>query len=237
MDVEAHEPAEREHPQSPPSSHTRRKKKKFREQTSEQPQNQSEEVGFEVLEGSKPATLDVQFEGIRSLEEFKILANGKVMDSELPEDIRRKYYELCLSQKAFLHTNIVEGINDQLVASSITETVNVADAIRSCTRGTARVAAWDRTLKALEMLGMNVGFLRDRVKRLMCLEFDYENAEQSYRKVEGERARTEEEIRRMEERLKEMKEGNEKLVAEFENLKLQAEFLQHKFQEEATAPW
>lgn len=238
VDVKAHEVAEREQPKSPsPSYNRRKKKKKLREQTSEQTQNQSEEVGSEVLKVFKPATLDVQFEGIGSLEEFKILANGKVMDSELPEDIRRKYYDLCRSQKAFLHVNIVEGINDQLVASSITETVSVAEAIRSCTRGTARVTAWDRTLKALEMLGMNVGFLRDRVKRLMCIEFDYENAEQRYREAEGERAHAEEEIRRMEERLKEMKEGNEKLVAEFESLKLQAESLQLKFQEEATAPW
>lgn len=238
VDEEAHELAEREHPKSPPPSYIRKKKKKkLHKHTSEQSRNQSEEVDLEVLEGSKRARLDVQFAGITSLEEFKILANGKVIDSEFPEDIRQKYYELCLSQRTFLHANIVEGINDQLVASSITETVSVADAIRACTRGTARVTAWDRTLKALEMLGMNVGFLRDRVKRLMCLEFNYENAEQRYREAESERYRMEEEIKKMEARLKEMKAGNGKLITESESLKLKAESLQLKFQEEATAPW
>lgn len=238
VDKEACELVERRHPKSNSLSYIRQnKKKKLPEQTSEQSQNQSEEVGSEVLEGSKRTKPDVLFEGIGSLEDFKILVNGKVVDSEFPEDIRRKYYELCLSQGTFLHANIIEGINDQLVASLISETVSVADAIRACTRRTARVLAWDRTLKALEMLGMNVGFLRERAKQLMCLDFDCKDAGQRYREAEGERSRTEEEIRKMEARLEELKEGNEKLGAEVESLKLKAESLHIKFQEEATASW
>ncbi|PKI50118.1 hypothetical protein CRG98_029442 [Punica granatum] len=238
VEEKGREPAESEHLETPCSSyHRRKKKKKLPEQTSEQSRNQSEEIVSEVLEGSKSGVCDTQFEGIRSLEDFKILVNGKVMDSEFPEDIRRKYYELCLSQGSFLHANIVEGINDQLVASSISETVSVADAIRSCNRGTARVTAWDRTLKALEMLGMNVGFLRDRVKRLMGLNFDSDNTEQRYKVAERERARASEEIRKMEARLKEMKEEKEKLSAEVESLRVKAESLRVKYLEEATAPW
>ncbi|OWM66235.1 hypothetical protein CDL15_Pgr013452 [Punica granatum] len=238
VEEKGREPAESEHLETPCSSyHRRKKKKKLPEQTSEQSRNQSEEIVSEVLEGSKSGVCDTQFEGIRSLEDFKILVNGKVMDSEFPEDIRRKYYELCLSQGSFLHANIVEGINDQLVASSISETVSVADAIRSCNRGTARVTAWDRTLKALEMLGMNVGFLRDRVKRLMGLNFDSDNTEQRYKVAERERARASEEIRKMEARLKEMKEEKEKLSAEVESLRVKAESLRVEYLEEATAPW
>lgn len=238
VDEEACELAEGGHPKSDSLSYIRRnEKEKLPEQISDQSQDQSEEVGSEVLEGSKWTMQDSLFEGVRRLEDFKILANGKVMDSEFPEDVRRKYYELCLSQGTFLHANIIEGINDQLVVSSISETVSVADAIRTCMRQTARVTAWDRTLKALEMLGMNLGFLHDRVKQLMCLDYDCENAEQRYREAEGERSHAEEEIRKMEERLKEIKEGNETMSAEVESLKLKADDLQLKFQEEATAPW
>lgn len=62
-----------------------RKKKQLRDQTSEQPQNHSEETGSEVLEGSKSHMLDVQFEGIKALKNTIFWQNGKVMDSEFPK--------------------------------------------------------------------------------------------------------------------------------------------------------
>ncbi|KAK4760895.1 hypothetical protein SAY87_005788 [Trapa incisa] len=246
---EACEPGDRCNPKSRALSCTVRNKKKslpevilehsqdVPEDISEHSQNQSEEVGSEVLEGSKWSAPDAPSEVIGSLEDFKIKVNGKVMDLEFHEDVRKKYYELCLCQGTFLHASIIEGISDQLVVSSISETVSVADAIRACVRKTARVMAWNRTLKALEMLGMNVGFLRQRVKRLMSLHFDCENAERRYELAQGERTCVDEEIRKMEKRVKEIKEGKEKFSTEVESMKLEAENLRLKFQEEATAPW
>ncbi|KAF2283704.1 hypothetical protein GH714_014297 [Hevea brasiliensis] len=101
-------------------------------QLPEQSENDSEEVGSEVLEGFKLSLPAVQFKDVKDFENFNILVDGLVIDSELSEDVRRKFYMLCRSQNTFLHENLIKGINFMLVAGIISETVNIADAIRAC---------------------------------------------------------------------------------------------------------
>ncbi|KAJ6990221.1 B3 domain-containing protein [Populus alba x Populus x berolinensis] len=209
--------------------------------SAEQSENDSEEVGSEVLEGFKLSLPAVQFRDIKSFEDFNILVDGLLLDSELSEDIRNKYYKLCCSQNAFLHDNLIKGVNLKLIAGIISETVNIADAMRACTLNTSRdeFATWDKALKASELFGMNVGFLRAKLGLLLSLAFDSEGATKTRRYIEArfKRVRTEDEIRNLEAKLVELKETYERYGADVERLKSKAEGYELKFQEQVLAPW
>lgn len=206
----------------------------------EQSENDSEGNGSEVLEGSKFFEPAVQFKDI-SFDNFNILVDGLLIDSELPEDTRAKYYELCCSQNAFLHEKIVEGLNCRLIAEIISQTVQIADALRACKLTTSRVefTNWERTLKAFEVLGMNVGFLQARLDHLVSLAFDSEGAMYSrqYMEVTIERAHAEDEMRDLEDKLMELKAASERMDADIETLKEAVENHVIRFQEEIVAPW
>ena len=210
-------------------------------QPAEQSENDSEEVGSEVLEGFKLSLPAVQFKDIKSFEDFNILVDGLLLDSELSEDIRNKYYKLCCSQNAFLHDNLIKGVNLKLIAGIISETVNIADAMRTCTLNTSRdeFATWDKALKASELFGMNVGFLRSKLGLLLSLAFDSEGATKTRRYIEArfKRVRTEDEIINLEAKLVELKETYERYGADVERLKSKAEGYELKFQEQVLAPW
>lgn len=209
--------------------------------SAEQSENDSDEVASEVLEGYKLSLPAVRFEDVKSFENFSIVIEGLVLDSEIPEDIRNKYYKLCCSQNAFLHDKLIKGINFKLIAGIISETVNIADAIKACNLTTSRdeFATWDKTLKASELFGMNVGFLRSRLKKLLSLAFDSDGATKTRKYIESrnERAHTEDEIRNLEVKLVELKAAYERCGADIESLKSKAESYELKFQEEVLAPW
>ncbi|KAJ6304859.1 hypothetical protein OIU78_020420 [Salix suchowensis] len=210
-------------------------------QPSEQSENDSEEVGSEVLEGFKLSLPAVHFKDIKSFEDFNILVDGLVLDSELSEDIRNKYYELCCNQNAFLHDNLIKGVNFKLIAGIISETVSIADGMRACTLTTSRekFATWDKALKASELFGMNVGFLRTRLSRLLSLAFDSEGATKTRRYLEArfERVVTADEIKSLEAKLVELEEAYERYGANAERLKSKAEGYDLRFQEQVLAPW
>lgn len=210
-------------------------------QLEEQSGNDSDEVASEVFEGSKSLSLAVSFGDIRGFEDFSIVVNGVCLDSEIPEHIRRKYYELCCSKNAFLHDRLLAGLYCQLIAGMIFEVVSIADAIRACKLTTARTEfeVWDKSLKSFELLGMNVGFLRDRVRQLLNLAFESEGASDAKRYWEAKTglARTEEEIKTLEAKLVELKEASKLYTAEVKALKSKAESFEIMFDEEVTAPW
>ncbi|KAG8641259.1 B3 domain-containing protein Os01g0234100 isoform X3 [Manihot esculenta] len=210
-------------------------------QLAEQSENDSEEVGSEVLEGFKLSLPAIQFENVKGFENFNILVDGLVLDSELSEDVRRKYYDLCCSQNSFLHENLIKGINFKLIAGIISEIVNIADGIRACNLTTSRneFNTWDKTLKASEHFGMNVGFLRARLSQLVSLAFDSEGATNTRRYIEArnEIVHTEDEIRNLEAKLVELKAAHDKFGSDIESLKSKAESYELQFQEEVLAPW
>ncbi|KAF9622504.1 hypothetical protein IFM89_031908, partial [Coptis chinensis] len=140
--------------------------------------NVSEEVDSGVGEPIKLLESIVELKELKHLDSFTIVVNGLVMDSDINKYIKAKYYELCCSQNAFLHDHLPKVIGSKLVAGIISETVNIADAIAAgkLTTPHEEFSIWDRSLMAFEQLGMNVGFLRSRLQRLVRLAYESKQA-------------------------------------------------------------
>ncbi|KAJ4966316.1 hypothetical protein NE237_018165 [Protea cynaroides] len=207
----------------------------------EQFENDSEEVGSEVLGGIRLSAATVEFKDVKNFGNFKIIVDGLIVDSQLPEHVRVKYYELCCSQKAFLHDHLLEGINCKLITGIISEIVNVADAIRACKLTTSQndLASWGKSLNAFEQLGMNVGFLRTRLHKLVSLALESEGAMDSkmYRESMFKRVNLEEEMRNLGVKLIELKKTHANYDMEIETLKLKAYRHEMKFLSVVRAPW
>ncbi|KAM7507094.1 hypothetical protein LguiA_017547 [Lonicera macranthoides] len=184
-------------------------------------ENNGEEVSLEFSECSK---FSEPTKGLETLQDFHIIINGLCVESELHENTRKKYYELCCSKNAILHYRLLPSLNSKLVAGIITETVNIADAIKACNFATSQdeLEQWVKSLISFELLGMNVEFLLNRLGQLLRLE--------------SERAHLEEEIKNLEVKRVEVKEAYEKIGADIEKLKTKAERQHLKFREVVSAP-
>ncbi|XP_017970339.1 PREDICTED: B3 domain-containing protein Os01g0234100 [Theobroma cacao] len=199
-------------------------------------ENDSEDLGSEVLDGIRLSESIVDFKEVKSIENFKILANGLIINSELAKYVQMKYYELCCSQKSFLHDHLLEGLNYKLVAGVIAETVNIADAIRAAKLTTSHhnFLTWDQTLKSFEGLGMKVGMLRSRLDRLMNLSLKAKR----HQEARLEQVHAKEEKRKLEAKLLEVTEALNRLDIEIGSLEEEnADRLEILFQEKASAPW
>ncbi|XP_019158472.1 PREDICTED: B3 domain-containing protein Os01g0234100-like [Ipomoea nil] len=113
----------------------------------------------------------VEFSQVKNFEDFNVVVNNLNIDSEISEDTRLKYYELCRSRNAYLHELEEPGLNYTLIAGAITETVKIADGIKAATLATGRdvLEVWDRTLIGVGHFSMEVGFLRGRINELIRL--------------------------------------------------------------------
>ncbi|CBI32429.3 unnamed protein product, partial [Vitis vinifera] len=201
-----------------------------------QSENDSDGHGSEVLERIRFSESAVDFKEVKSMEAFSILVNGLIINSEFSKHLQTKYYELCCSQKTYLHDHLLDGLNYKLAAGIISETVNIADAIRASKLTTSRdnFSIWSKTLKAFQELGMNVGFLRARLDQLMSFGF----VENRKREARLERVSAEEKIRDLEGSLLHVKEVRKRLNAEIEALDSPAaEKHEMMFQELAKSSW
>ncbi|BAT75578.1 B3 domain-containing protein [Vigna angularis] len=203
----------------------------------EQPEDGSEEALSEVMEEFRM----LEFEDVRGFENFSIIVDGVSIDAEFPDDVRNKYYRLCCSQHAFLHENLIKGMNYKLVAGIISETVNIADAIKVSMLCTPRFefVNWDKTLLAFEHLGMNVEFLRIRLRRLVSIAYEENDVSEvkKYLASRNEYSRADDEIRNIEEKLEELKGACNGFGAYIGSLKGKAENYHNKFRREVHAPW
>ncbi|CAA0840948.1 B3 domain-containing protein [Striga hermonthica] len=203
--------------------------------------NNSEEVASEVLEGTKSNGSSIQFNDVKSFEDFRIIVNGVCLDPELPEDIRRAYYDLCCRKNAYLHDRVLPGLYSKLAAGMIVETISIADFIRGCKLTTPKkdFEVGEKSLRSFELLGLNVGFLRSRLRRLLSLAHDSEGGMdvRTYFEAQKEKSELEDEIWKLETKLVELKELYGKCARDVENLQAKAESYQAKFQEEVDAPW
>ncbi|KAF9602754.1 hypothetical protein IFM89_030910 [Coptis chinensis] len=209
--------------------------------TVEKSRSDNEEFGLVVLKRVRLSEKTLEFKDMKDLDSFTIAVNGLNIDSKFSKNDREKYYELCRSQDTFLHDNLREGINIKLAAGAISETVDIADAIKASKLSSPQedFAAWEKSLGVLEKLGMNVYFLRARLQQLFRVAFESEVAADSmcYRIAIGERARVEEEIRTVEDKLSELKTTSKRLDAEIEILEKRARFHELKYQTEVDSPW
>ncbi|KAF6176153.1 hypothetical protein GIB67_023444 [Kingdonia uniflora] len=171
---------------------------------------------------------------------FDVAIDGLRRNSKLSEHTWTKYYELCRSQNAFLHENLLKR-HHKLVVGIIAETVIIANGIKASKISTFAddFATWDQSLEGFGHLGMNVGFLRAKLNRLQSLVSISE--EELYLKrreeAEVEHAHMEEEIKRLELEILELKEASKMLDAEVNNLKIKSGNRELKFQEEVDSPW
>ncbi|KAK1402574.1 B3 domain-containing protein [Heracleum sosnowskyi] len=194
------------------------------------------DVGSEDFDCIRFCESVVDFKDVKSFESFNIIVEGITIDSEFPQPLRVKYYELCCSQKSYLHDQLIEGLNLQLVIGFISETINIADAIISSKYPTCckNLKLWDKTLKSFEDLGMRVGFLRARINKLQILSSDSEEA-LKFKRLE--KVKAEEELKALEIKRGSVKEAIVKLDYEIEALEMKGERLEAVFIEEAKAPW
>ncbi|CAB4320776.1 unnamed protein product [Prunus armeniaca] len=202
---------------------------------SDHSESESGDVGFEVLDGLRLSESVVTFEEVKCMDDFNVLVNGLIINSEFSKYILNKYYELCCSQNSFLHEHLLEGLNCKLVAGVISETVNIADAIRACniTTPEGNFSTWDQTLKAFQGLGMNIGFLLARLDQLVSLA----SKSKRFKEARLEKDQAEEEMRSLEAKLLEVKEAVSRLESEIETLNTSSENLELMFQEVAKASW
>nr|XP_043607284.1 B3 domain-containing protein Os01g0234100-like [Erigeron canadensis] len=208
----------------------------------EQSGNDSEEVGSEVLEGSRPSKPDLSFPELNSFKDFHIMVNGVCIDSELPDDVRMNYYELCNVRKEILHDSL-SGKNTypKLVAGMIGEIVNIANEIKNCKITTTKeeLEAWDTSMKSFSLLGMKVEFLRDRIRAILRLMFESEGALgiQKYMEAKIAHKRVEDEITSVTEKLVELEESSRQLQGIMDGLQHEAGIHEVKFLELVHAPW
>ncbi|XVF01241.1 hypothetical protein REPUB_Repub04eG0071100 [Reevesia pubescens] len=199
-------------------------------------ENDTVDLGSEVLDRIRLSESIIDFKEVKKFEDFNILVNGLIIDSELSKYLQTKYYELCCSQRSFLHDNLLEGLNSKLVAGVIAETINIADAIRAAKLTTSHNSflTWDQTLKSFEGLGLKAGFLRARLNQLMNLSLK----SRRYQEARLEQVQANEEKRKLEAKLLEVTDALRKLDIYIESLEEEnADRLEILFQEVANTPW
>ncbi|KAI3958532.1 hypothetical protein MKW92_002538 [Papaver armeniacum] len=170
-----------------------------------------------------------------NLDGFTIVVDGMLIDPEISEDVRTKYYELCCSQKSYLHKHLIEGLNRRIIAEIISEIVNIGDAIRSSSKLSTpkdKFKAWEKSLKSCKHMGMDVEFLLARVSILLqqSSAFDYNAAVM-------EENRLEEEIAARQVKILELRNDWVRLERQLRNLKSNREKHESAFQSIINSPW
>ncbi|KAL8092225.1 B3 domain-containing protein Os01g0234100-like [Apium graveolens] len=187
------------------------------------------------FEGIRFSQSVVDFKDVKSFENFNVVVDGLIIDCKIQQHLRVKYYELCCSQKSYLHDQLIDGMNLQLIVGVILETINIADAIRFSKPTTCEnLKEWDNTLKAFEILGMKVGFLRARIDKLLSLSSDLEEALK--RKI-LEKVKAEEELKALKIKSYSVKQVIENSKYEIEAMKKKVGRLEDVFMEESKATW
>ncbi|XP_071697556.1 B3 domain-containing protein Os01g0234100-like [Rutidosis leptorrhynchoides] len=193
----------------------------------------NEEEDSDVSEGLRFSQSDIEFKNVKGIDDFSIVVDGLIIDSEIPKHFKIKYYDLCVSQKMYLHDDLLKGLNVKLAVGIILETITIADAIRACKVTVTRedIETWDKTLKAFEEVGMKVGFLRARIRKLVGLLFE---SKELLKSKKNERVKAEEEMREINKKLSEVIKN---LNDEIKTIKSKGQNLEPVFYKEANAPW
>lgn len=201
-----------------------------------QTEDDSDRSSSEIMDFIRFSDSPLSFKDVKGFKDFHIHFDGLMIDAEIPTHVRKKYHELCRSQNALLHENIMQGLNSKLVAGVICETTNIADAIRAAkpSTGAHHLQSWDTTLKAFEDLGMVVGFLRARIDKLLSLSNEVQSKIDMKR---SERDEAKEEMRCLKLKLLDVEKRIGKLGDEIGGLVVKKEEVSSIFKEVAAASW
>ncbi|KAG2585952.1 B3 domain-containing protein Os01g0234100-like isoform X2 [Panicum virgatum] len=196
-------------------------------------------VASEAIDGLRISDSDMDFGDVTSFSNFNIVVDSLVIDCKFHDHLRRRYYELCCSQKSFLHKNLLKQLNLTLVVGVIMETISIAEGIRACkAQAPSRedLMTWKKTLESLELLGMNVAFLVKRVNDLLSLPAGPSEC-QKYKELKSERAHAGEKLKALELMLSNVKGLLQKMGAEMEEMESSVKRSGLTLQQLATAPW
>ncbi|CAN6163306.1 unnamed protein product [Urochloa humidicola] len=203
----------------------------------------SNAVVSEAIDGLRILDSDMDFDDVTGFSNFNIVVDSLVIDCKFHDNLRRTYYDLCCSQKSFLHKNLLKQLNLTLVVGVIMETISIAEGIRACkAQSSSRddLLIWKKTLESFELLGMNVAFLLKRVNDLLGLPADglRDLSEcQKYRELKSERARAEEKVEALQLTLSNVKGMLQKMDAEMEEMESSVKRSGVTMQQSAAAPW
>lgn len=196
----------------------------------------------ESIDGITISDTCVDFGDVTSFSDFNIIVDSLVIDCKFSDHLRKTYYELCCSQKSFLHKNLLKQINLTLTVGVIMETINIAEGIRACKAHASShedFVVWKKTLESFELLGMNVTFLLSRIDDLLGLPArSRDPAErEEYMRIKLERSRAEDKMKELDSKMLTVKDALKKIDVEMEEMESSAKRRDEMLQQLATAPW
>lgn len=203
-------------------------------------------ISQENAEATDSFTNEAMFSKIDScFRNFKIIVDNHTIDSEIPKHTRTDYFTLCRTRNTLLHRHLIKGIDSKLAASIISETTNIAEAIRNSEICTARedIAYWNIALQSFKFFGMDVDLIRARLNRLLDIARDCSKVITDLKNnkntdAESEGVRIEEEIREHENKIEELKILKRRVeMRKEESVKEIVEKCKVMYKEEAKAPW
>ncbi|KAM0825777.1 hypothetical protein ACQ4PT_069315 [Festuca glaucescens] len=225
--------------------------------TSKAAHSDSRNLVGESIDGISFSDTYIDFGDVTSFSDFSIIVDSLVIDCKFPDHLRKTYYELCCSQKSFLHKNLLKQINLTLTVGVIMETINIAEGIRACKAHASShedFVVWKKTLESFELLGMNVPFLIKRIDDLLSLpapsrdlaehgeyiEMKLERAcaeHGEYIEMKLERACAEEKMKELDSKMSTVKVALKKIDVEMEEMESSVKRRGEMLQQLATAPW
>lgn len=217
-----------------PASLKTAKSKRRRPPGSKSDKNKEDGIG-----SSEPGS---DFDVVKSFRSFKVIVGGSAIDDKrLPIETRRAYHGLCRDRKSLLHGRMQKPICPLLAAGVIIETVRIAEGIRASTASPSRedLTRWKKALESFEMMGMDVGFMRERVDGLLSLLGTADHLHEGYEAAKLERARATQELRALESKLSSLKDALKEIDVELQEMAASSakESIDQALQQLAAAPW
>ncbi|XP_044442484.1 B3 domain-containing protein Os01g0234100-like [Triticum aestivum] len=196
-----------------PASLKTAKSKRGRPPGSKSAKNKEDGIG-----SSEPGT---DFNVVKSFRSFKVIVGGSAIDDkQLPTETRRAYHGLCHDRKSLLHGRLQKNLEPLLAAGVIIETVRIAKGIRASAASPSRedLTRWKKDLESFEMMGMDVGFMRERVNSLLTLLKKADHLHEGYDAAKLERARATEGLRALESKLSSIKNALKEIDVELQEM-------------------
>uniref|UniRef100_A0A0D9WPL8 TF-B3 domain-containing protein n=1 Tax=Leersia perrieri TaxID=77586 RepID=A0A0D9WPL8_9ORYZ len=204
--------------------------------------NDNQNLVSEAIDGIRFSKSEISFDDVTSFSNFNIIVDGLVIDCKFPDHERMMYYEICCSQKSFLHNHLLKHLNFKLVVGVIMETIKIAEGIRACKADNSSYddfLVWKKTLQSFELLGMKVAFLIKRIDDLLCLPAQPRDPSEcsKYKDIKLARSRAREKMKALESKFSSLTDELKKMDDEMEELESSVRKHDIALKKIATAPW